>query len=133
MACIIRRLLVASALAVAAAVAQAQTSDPAVRALFGKTFVNHVAGTALAGARKEEMHIGQNGEVTVINRLITVSEIQRQRGRYPGYSDAWGSGRLTGRKFTFHHVRDKNLVVACEVASNRLTIHCPAAGTFVRE
>jgi hypothetical protein len=133
MGLIIRCLLVAWALALAATAANAQTSDPSIKALFGKTFVNHVAGTELAGARKEEMYISQNGEVTVINRLISVSELQRQRGRYPGYSDAWGSGRLTGRKFNFHHVRDKNLVVSCEVASNGLTIHCPAAGTFVRE
>jgi hypothetical protein len=106
--------------------AQAQSTDPVIRSLYGAVFIfRNAPGPPFDsefGVTNEELHISKEGLVTAINRYITIGPEDRRRGYVAGQADAWATGQLTGRQFQLQHLKNPTVVITLDVASNGLTI-----------
>jgi hypothetical protein len=126
--------------AVSASVSRAQTTEPAVRSLYGKVFVyRNEPGAAFRpefGITNEELHISSDGSVTALMRVVTVGTEQQRRGYSAGQTEAWATGRLSGRAFRLRSVKDPNYeapFLRFEVSPDGLTIRRGDGAVYTRQ
>ena len=98
---------------------QREKDEVLIKSLDGSVFVISDPSDGIFGAVDAELHIN-HGEVTQLNRQISLGAENRKRGHYVGQVTPQGAGKINGRRFTILDGGYERMTA--EIAPDGLTI-----------